>query len=300
MIPPAGNPLLSRAYLKAVLGENGLRLSRRRGQNFLADGRVLDRILAAAGLEPGQAILEIGPGLGTMTLELRRRGRVLAVESDRGLGRLLSSFCPPGEDFRLEIRDFLKLDLAEVSGFAAGRPINVVSNLPYSAAGAVLERLLGSDLDIQAMTCMLQAEAAVRLVAGPGNKNYGFLSVIGGIYAPPEIVLKVPRGAFFPVPRVDSAVVRFRPRALPRGAPEKKAVFALVAAAFSRRRKMLKNALEGSPGLGYTSETILRGCREAGVDPTVRAEELAPEIFLVLAGALGNPAGTGAKGANES
>jgi len=288
VIPSAANPLLNRSYLQAVLRENSLYLSRGRGQNFLVDGGVLARILEVAALPPGGPILEIGAGLGTLSLELRRMGPVLAVESDRGLARLLPSFCPEGEGFLLIRGDFLKLDLSRLEEFAAGRPLCVVSNLPYSAAGAALGRLLGSSLQLGRMTCMLQKESAQRIVSPPGGKQYGFLSVIAGIYAPAHLHFSVPARAFFPIPRVDSAVVGFEPR-LPRADdPDKKAVLRLVGAAFSQRRKMLKNALEQARQLDYTPDLIEEGCRQVGIDPSIRPERLFPGDFLRLTAILEN------------
>jgi len=283
----AVNPLLDRGYLSAVLAENGLRLSRDRGQNFLTDGGVLERILSEAGLSESEAVLEIGPGLGTMTLELRKVCPVVAVECDRGLARLLAALCPEGEGFALIREDFLKVDPERILRAAGKRALKVVSNLPYSLAGAALFRLFRDFPSVRRTVCTVQEEAADRIVAPPGNKEYGLLSVMAGAFGSARRAFKVDRRSFFPVPRVDSAVVVFDPAPVPDPDGALRTGLAAVAkAVFAQRRKMIKNTLERVPGLGYTAGQIDRACREAAIDPAARPEQLSPRDYVRLVRAL--------------
>lgn len=297
--PPAGpgpaglNPLFRPAYLRPLFEAAGFTPRKSRGQNFLIDRNRGEAIVAAAGLDRGDAVLEIGPGPGALTRELcRRAGRVVAVERDPVLARIL------GEETRdcphLEVieADFLELDLKDLvrklkdTDPPPGR-LKVVANLPYSASGPILARLLGSGGVFSLMVLTLQKEVGERIVSPPGGRRYGRLSVLARIHSRPEIIAPVSRNSFYPRPRVDSVVVRFR--MLPSTGPasgEDRFLREVVRAAFARRRKMLKNTLAADRGLGYSEARITAACREAGIDPRSRPEELSAGDFRRLAAAL--------------
>lgn len=283
------SPLLNRTYLINLLRENHLRLSKRRGQHFLTDGNILDKICRTADLQPDDLVLEIGAGAGTLTRELARRaGEVVAVESDRGLFRLLQAEISSRKNVHLIQADILRTDLDELRGaFHSPGKIKVVSNLPYSIAGPVLIKFLESDLEIDNLICMVQQEVGERLAAGPGSKRYGVLSLLTQMHSRPRIVFPVKRNCFFPPPRVDSVIVQLRmiPRPHP-GVSFPLLWKQLVKTAFSSRRKMLKNNLARDPGLNYTPEEIKTAFSRVRLELTCRGEELTVEDFIRLTDAL--------------
>ena len=302
-----GNPLLNIGYLKFLLKENNLVLKKNRGQNFLVDGNILRKIIREADLRPNDRVLEIGAGLGTLTRELcRRAGNVIAVEWDRGLTELLFKQTAECNNLQVIQGDILRMDFSSLlentgskipqfdmedkgrRGNSTGK-FKVVSNLPYSICSPVLIKLLESKIGIQTMVCMVQEELGSRIVSKPGKKSYGILSLLAQMHSRPRIAFKVSRNCFFPLPRVDSAVINFQ---MLEGAayPVKdiKLWKALVKAAFARRRKMLKNTLAQDDKVNYTSDQIIRGCSRANLDPNLRAEQLSVEDFARLADALFN------------
>ena len=286
------SPLLNRSYLTELLRKNRLRLSKRRGQHFLVDGNILEKICQVADLHQEDFVLEIGAGVGALTRELgRRAGEVVAVESDRGLFRLLEKEFSEEENIRLIQADILRADLPELgAGFHPGRSggkLKVVSNLPYSIASLVLVKLLESELKIDTLICMVQEEVGRRLVAVPGSKSYGVLSLLTRMHSRPRIVFPVKRNCFFPVPRVDSVVVRLRKRPPAEQGVRSPAFWKkVVKTAFSSRRKMLKNNLAREQGLDYTPEEIAAAFRRARLDLSCRGEELSVRDFSRLADAL--------------
>ncbi len=286
------NPLLNRSYLTELLRKNRLRLSKRRGQHFLMDGNILEKICRAADLQGDDLVLEIGAGIGALTRELgRRAGEVVAVESDRGLFRLLRKELSDEKNIRLIQADILRTELAELcadfnSGRSDGR-LKVVSNLPYSIASLVLVKLLESELEIDTLICMVQEEVGGRLVAVPGSKSYGVLSLLTRMHSRPRILFPVKRNCFFPVPRVDSVVVQLRKRPPAEQAVRSPAFWKkVVKAAFSSRRKMLKNNLVREKDLNYTPEEIAEAFRRSRLDLSCRGEELSLDDFIRLADAL--------------
>ena len=273
---------MSVAELRALLARHGLAARRSLGQNFLVDPRRAEKLVTLAGVEAGDAVIEIGTGLGILTRALAARGaRVTTIEVDAGLVAALRAESLLPEGVRLLEGDALELDLALLLREQAP-PRRVVANLPYSVAAPLLRRLL----DLADLLCdwsvMLQSDVAARLLAPPGTREYGSLSVLHRLVVETRRCDELAPGCFHPVPKVRSAFVRMLPRRPPPLAPgELRRIEALVRAAFGTRRKTLANALRAA-GLADAPERLAR----AGFDPRVRAEALAPEAFCRLARAL--------------
>ena len=269
--------LLTPASVRALLAEHGLRPSRRRGQHFLADPNTARRIVRLAGVDPGDRVLEIGAGLGSLTLALGERGcTVLALEIDRKLVTVLEREIADDADVRVVAGDALDVDYDALLG--AG-PWSCVSNLPYNVATPVVIRLLEEAPSVTSGLVMVQREVADRLVAAPGSSAYGAPSVKVAYYAEARIVGMVPRAVFVPVPKVDSALVELiRRDAPPVDVPSRERLFQLVRAGFAHRRKMLRRTLR--PVLGEQAESALT---DAGIDPRARAESLGLDEWAELA-----------------
>ncbi len=266
--------LLSPREIKRLLEEHGIAPHKTYGQHFLTDANALSGIVAAAGIEPGDTALEIGPGLGVLTRELAARAkRVVAFEVDRGFVRFLNETLE-ADNVTLVHADFLR---AELNMPELGEPFRVAANLPYNITAAAIMRVLKSGLPWQSMTLLVQLEAAERLRARPGTKAYGALSVRVQLRAEAEIVMRVPPKSFFPPPKVESAVVRLVPKAAP--AADLSAVDALVTAAFATRRKTLANNLTAFYGSRERAQSAVAA---AGLDASIRAEALSPEQFIAL------------------
>jgi 16S rRNA (adenine1518-N6/adenine1519-N6)-dimethyltransferase len=269
--------LLTPASVRALLAEHGLRPSRRRGQHFLADPNTARRIVRLAGVDAGDRVLEIGAGLGSLTLALRERGSaVLALEIDRKLASVLEREVALDPDVRVVAGDALTVDYDALLG--AG-PWSCVSNLPYNVATPVVIRLLEEAPSVTSGLVMVQREVAERLVAAPGSAAYGAPSVKVAYYANARIVGMVPRAVFVPVPKVDSALVELVRRDTPPvDVPSCERLFQLVRAGFAHRRKMLRRTLR--PALGEHAESALAA---AGIDPRARAESLGLDEWAALA-----------------
>ena len=267
--------LLTPTRVHALLDEHDLRPKKSLGQNLLADPNTTRRVVALAAIEPGDLVLEIGPGLGSLTLALLEAGaRVRAVELDArlasALDAVLASEAPPeSQAVDIRVADAVRVDFAELLGNQPG-PWSCVSNLPYNVAVPVVIRLLETAPGVERLLVMVQREVGERLAARPGDPQYGAVSVKVAYYAEAELAGSVPPTVFVPRPKVESALVRLRRRAAPPVAvPSAAALFELVRAGFGHRRKMLRRALQ--PVLGERTEWVLA---DAGIRPTARAEVL--------------------------
>ncbi|RJQ27493.1 MAG: 16S rRNA (adenine(1518)-N(6)/adenine(1519)-N(6))-dimethyltransferase RsmA [Peptococcaceae bacterium] len=284
--------LASVAGTRALLRNYGFRYRKSLGQNFLVDPGIIQKIVDA--VEPAlmDVIVEIGPGLGTLTKQVAGHvGKVLAVEIDRHLLPILADTLGGLESHveviqgdALEI-DFDRLVAAKTAGEfgQGGRPYKLVANLPYYITGPLLTRLVLERFNTSVMVVMVQQEVAARLTAAPGNKNYGSLSVLVRYFTEPEMVFRVPRTVFYPVPGVDSAVVRLRVRPEPAVRVLDEALFfKIVRAAFALRRKNILNALSGAMG-GISKEKWRIILAKAGIDPGRRGETFSLAEFAAVA-----------------
>ena len=263
---------------------------KRFGQNFLVDTHVLEKIIQAAGLTKEDLVLEIGPGIGTMTQYLAENaGRVMAVEIDSNLIPILKETLKDYDNVTVINEDILKVDVAALAEqYNGGRPIKVVANLPYYITTPIIMGLFESQVPIDNITVMVQKEVAERMQAGPGTKNYGALSLAVQYYAEPYIVANVPPNCFIPRPSVGSAVIRLtRHGKKPVEVKDEKLMFALIRASFNQRRKTLQNSLNNSSELSFSKEEIGEAIEKMGLSPSVRGEALTLEQFAKLAEALG-------------
>lgn len=259
------------------------------GQNFLIDGRVLDKIIDAAGIGPEDCVLEIGPGIGTMTRRLAEEaGHVIAVEIDKNLIPILQDVLSDYENITILNEDILKVDIpALVEKYNEGKPIKVVANLPYYITTPIIMGLFESNVPIDNITVMVQKEVAQRMQVGPGTKDYGALSLAVQYYAEPYIVANVPPNCFIPRPKVGSAVIRLtRHPEKPVQVQNERFMFLLIRAAFNQRRKTLQNALHNMRELNLTKEEIVAALKEMGLPETVRGEKLTLEEYARLADLL--------------
>ena len=255
------------------------------GQNFLIDGHVLDKIIAGAGVTKDDMVLEIGPGIGTMTQYLAEAaGKVVAVEIDRNLLPILQETLADYDNVKVIHADVLSLDLEKlVQEENGGRPIKVVANLPYYITTPIIMALFEQHVPLANVTVMVQKEVAARMKSGPGSKDYGALSLAVQYYAEPYIVANVPCNCFMPRPNVDSAVIRLtRYEEPPVQVKDEKMMFKIIRASFNQRRKTLQNGLNNSSELNFTKDQIAAAIAEAGFSPSVRGEALTLEQFAKL------------------
>ena len=281
-IPVIADPKVTRHILNAF----HLRASKRLGQNFLVDAGVVRAIVDAADLSPADTVLEIGPGIGTLTQGLAESGaRVVAVELDKKLPAVLAETLKGYDNVAIVPGDILKLDILRILNLGAGEQFKVVANLPYYITTPILMALLEQHLPIARMVTMVQKEVAVRMTARPGSKDYGALSIAVQYYTDAHIVMDVPPRAFMPAPEVTSAVIVCRVRETPSVCPtDEKLFFRLVRAAFGQRRKTLLNALTGA---GLTKELCRAGLAAAGLAASIRGEQLSLADFARLSDAVG-------------
>lgn len=255
------------------------------GQNFLIDGHVLDKIIAGAGVTKDDMVLEIGPGIGTMTQYLAEAaGKVVAVEIDRNLLPILQETLSDYDNVKVIHADVLSLDLEKlVQEENGGRPIKVVANLPYYITTPIIMGLFESHVPVSSITVMVQKEVADRMQTGPGSKEYGALSLAVQYYAEPKIVANVPPNCFMPRPKVGSAVICLtRHQNPPVTTLDEKLMFRLIRASFNQRRKTLSNSLKNSQELPYSREEVEAAITECGLPLNIRGEALTLEQFARL------------------
>ena len=273
----------------AVLQKYHFNFQKKFGQNFLIDTTVLDRIISSAEITKEDCVLEIGPGIGTMTQYLAEHaGSVVAVEIDKALIPILEETLQDYDNVTVINDDILKVDINRlVEEKNGGRPIKVVANLPYYITTPIIMGLFESRVPLKSITIMVQKEVADRMQVGPGTKDYGALSLAVQYYAKPEIMANVPPNCFIPRPNVGSAVIRLpRYEEPPVQVKDEKKMFALIRASFNQRRKTLVNGL-GNAGLpGITKESAAAVLVQMGLSPTVRGEALTLEQFARLSDLL--------------
>lgn len=274
----------------AVLQKYGFHFQKKYGQNFLIDSNILDKIIRAADVNRDDCVLEIGPGIGTMTQYLCEHAReVVAVEIDKKLIPILEQDTLSAyKNVTIINEDILKVDInAIVQEKNNGKPIKVVANLPYYITTPIIMGLFESHVPLESITIMVQKEVAERMQVGPGTKDYGALSLAVQYYAKPEVMLIVPAGCFMPRPNVDSSVIKLTRHEKPCvSVSDEKWMFDIIRASFNQRRKTLVNGLGNAPELNLTKENILSALEKTGLLPTVRGEALTLEQFASLADVL--------------
>ena len=273
----------------AVLQKYNFNFQKKFGQNFLIDTHVLDKIIAAANISKDDLVLEIGPGIGTMTQYLCESARqVVAVEIDKNLIPILEDTLSSYDNVKVINDDILKVDINKIAQEEnGGRPIKVVANLPYYITTPIIMGLFESHVPIENITVMVQKEVADRMQVGPGTKDYGALSLAVQYYAEPYIVANVPPNCFMPRPKVGSAVIRLtRHSEVPVEVKDEKLMFRLIRASFNQRRKTLVNGLNNSPEVDVPKEKILEALEQMGMLATVRGETFTLEEFAQLSNLL--------------
>ena len=274
----------------AILNKYGFNFQKKFGQNFLIDTHVLEKIIRAADITQDDCVLEIGPGIGTMTQYLcENAGKVIAVEIDKNLIPILTEDTLAAYDnVKVINSDVLKLDLKKLAEEEnGGRPIKVVANLPYYITTPIIMGLFEAGVPLASITVMVQKEVADRMQAGPGSKDYGALSLAVQYYAEPYIAANVPPNCFMPRPNVGSAVIRLTLHGNPPvEVADEKLLFKLIRASFAQRRKTLINGLTNSPELSFLKEEVTKALEECGYSLTIRGEALTLQEFAKLANVM--------------
>lgn len=277
--------LSSPSKTKEIISKYDFHFRKKFGQNFLIDAGILSKIIDGAMVTKQDMVLEIGPGIGTMTQYLAEAARkVIAVEIDEHLLPILGETLQGYDNVSVIHADILKMDIVRlVNEENDGKPIKVVANLPYYITTPIIMGLFESGVPADNITIMVQKEVATRMKAGPGTKDYGALSLAVQYYAKPEIVAKVPSQCFMPRPNVDSMVIRLTKYKTPPIAVKDEALmFKIIRAAFNQRRKTLINALSNSGDIHSSKEEMLKALKVIGVPPTIRGEALTLEQFGAL------------------
>ena len=283
--PMLGNP----QNTIEVIQKYEFKFQKKFGQNFLIDTHVLDKIIRAANITKDDMVLEIGPGIGTMTQYLAEAaGKVISVEIDKNLIPILEETLAEYDNVRVINEDVLKVDLKTLADEEnGGRPVKVVANLPYYITTPIIMGLFENGVPLESITVMVQKEVADRMQTGPGNKDYGALSLAVQYYAKPYIVANVPPNCFMPRPKVGSAVIRLTRHANPPvEVKDEKLMFDIIRASFNQRRKTLANGLNNSDKLHFTKEKITEVIEKLGKGASVRGEALTLEEFALLTNLL--------------
>ena len=268
-----------------IIKKYDFRFRKNLGQNFLIDTHVLNKIAPAAGVTKNDCVLEIGPGIGTLTQYLADAARlVIAVEIDDNLIPILSDTMKDYQNVVILHEDIMKADLKGLAEkYNVGEPFKVVANLPYYITTPIIMNLFESHAPVTDITVMVQKEVAERMMAKPGGKEYGALSLAVQYYAAPEIMANVPPNSFMPRPTVGSCIIRLkRHEKTPVSVEDPRAMFLIIRAAFGQRRKTLQNALHNSAEIQYTKEQIVSALRKMGLSETIRGEALDLKSFARL------------------
>ena len=281
--------LSSHSATMDLVKKHGFKFTKSLGQNFLIDDNIVDKIVAGAGIGPGDKIIEVGPGIGTLTREMASRAQnLMAVEIDKNLIPILEDTRGDYENVKVVNEDIIKADIRGLlDENLGGGPVKLVANLPYYITTPIIMRFLEENINVTDIVVMVQKEVAERMNAQPGGKDFGALSVAVQYYCDTEIVAKVPRHLFVPRPNVDSIVIALRVR------PERKykvddedLYFKVVKAAFGQRRKTLLNSISSMGNL--SKDQVKEALEEAGIDPKRRGETLSLDEFAILSNVIGN------------
>ena len=271
---------------KEIINKYSFAFQKKFGQNFLIDSNVLESIIRGAEITKDDFVLEIGPGIGTMTQYLCEAARqVVAVEIDKMLIPILEDTLSEYDNVEVINQDVLKVDIKSLAEEKNnGKPIKVVANLPYYITTPIIMGLFESGVPIDSITIMVQKEVADRMQTGPGSKDYGALSLAVQYYATAKVILNVSATCFMPRPNVDSAVIRHKEPTV--NVADEKLMFKIIRASFNQRRKTLVNGLKNSPELSFSKEQIVKAVEKIGKPETIRGEALTLEEFAELANAF--------------
>ena len=275
----------------AVINKHEFVFQKKYGQNFLIDEGIVEKIVREAGVTKEDFVLEIGPGIGTMTQLLCEQAReVAAVEIDTKLIPILSETLENYDNITIINEDILKVDIAKLAQEKNdGRPIKVVANLPYYITTPIIMGLFESHVPIDSITVMVQKEVADRMQVGPGTKDYGALSLAVQYYSKPQVVINVPPECFIPRPNVGSAVIKLEKHAIcPVEVEDERLMFKIIRASFNQRRKTLSNGLNNSPEINFSKEQINAAIEELGRGASIRGEALTLEEFAKLSNIFSN------------
>jgi len=268
-----------------IIKKYNFSIQKKFGQNFLIDGNLVEKIVREAGVTKDDFVLEIGPGIGTMTQILCENAReVVAVEIDTKLIPILKETLSGYDNVTVINEDVLKLDIKQLAiDRNEGKPIKVVANLPYYITTPIIMGLFESHVPLESITIMVQKEVADRMQVGPGTKDYGALSLAVQYYAEPQIILKVPSNCFMPRPNVDSAVIKLTTHLqTPVDVDNEKLMFRIIRASFNQRRKTLANGLNNRAEIELSKEIILESIEEMQLSPSIRGEALTLKQFAAL------------------
>ncbi len=274
------NRLYSPKYVREIIDRYGFRFSKSLGQNFLIDGNIVRKIVQGANITKDDYVLEVGPGIGTLTEELALNAKkVVSVELDDSLIPVLADTLQAYDNVEIVHGDILKIDVKQIiDEKLGGGPVKVVANLPYYVTTPIIGMFLEESFNIESITVMVQKEVADRMVASHGSKVYGSLSVFVNFFSRPEIILKAPKTVFMPQPKIDSSVIKLNIREeLPD--LDREQLFLVVKAGFSKRRKTLLNALS-TYGFDLDKDEIRKCLEEINIKPEIRAENLSLEDFI--------------------
>jgi 16S rRNA (adenine1518-N6/adenine1519-N6)-dimethyltransferase len=276
------------AKTKEIINRYDFAFKKNFGQNFLIDERVLNKIIAAADITKDDTVLEVGPGIGTLTQALAKSaGKVIAVEIDKTLVPILGEVLSDFDNIEIINEDILKVDVAAIAKANGGKPLKLVANLPYYITTPIIMGILEKKLPVESITVMIQKEVALRMQASPSTKDYGALSLAVQYYCEPYLVANVPQNCFMPRPNVDSAVIRLTPhKSQPVQAENEALMFKLIKTAFSQRRKTLLNCIFNNGDWGMSKEEIAAFLNENGFDERIRGEKLTLADFAHLSDAL--------------
>ena len=273
---------------KEIINKYSFAFQKKFGQNFLIDSNILESIVSAADITKDDFVLEIGPGIGTMTQYLCEAARqVVAVEIDKMLIPILKDTLSEYDNVEVINQDVLKLDIKALAQEKNnGKPIKVVANLPYYITTPIIMGLFESKVPIESITIMVQKEVADRMQTGPGSKDYGALSLAVQYYADAKVQLNVSASCFMPRPKVDSAVIKLTAHEKPVVDVDETLMFKVIRASFNQRRKTLVNGLKNSSELDYTKEEIVQAIKAIGKEENIRGEKLTLEEFAALSNSL--------------
>lgn len=269
---------------KQIIKQYDFAFKKNFGQNFLVDERVLDKIVDSADITSDDVVLEVGPGIGTLTQALARRAKkVVAVEIDKTLIPILQELLSDFDNIEIINNDILKVDITDIVRENGGRPIKVVANLPYYITTPIIMNILEKQLPVESITVMIQKEVAYRMQAQPKSKDYGSLSLVVQYYCKPYLVANVPQNCFMPRPNVDSAVIRLTLLDKPAvDVKNRELLFSIIKASFSQRRKTLLNCFFNCGGWNLTKEQLTDIINNAGYDEKIRGEALTLDDYAKI------------------